>query len=431
MSELNNDIIAVVGLGYVGLPLAAEFGRQFKTIGFDLSEDKIVNYKNSIDPMGEVEKKQFQNAKFLSFTHSEKHLAEADIIIICVPTPINTAKKPDLSFLKNASSVVGKNLKEGAIVVYESTVYPGITEDVCVPIIEQNSLKKWKEGFFVGYSPERMNPGDPDRTVRDIVKVVAGDCEKTTDKLCRLYSKIVPAGIHRSDSIQTAEAAKVIENAQRDLNIAFMNELAIIFNSLKLDTSSVLRAAATKWNFLPFKPGLVGGHCIGVDPYYLLHRAQIEGYHPEIINAGRRINDAMPKFIADQAIKNMINAGVQINKSTVGILGVTFKENCNDIRNSKVFELAQELKSFGCTTILHDPLASSVECSQEYDMPTSSWETLNNCDCLVLAVPHAQYLRKEVDEILSKIKERGVLIDINFNLELNETHKKHIHFWRL
>ena len=289
---------------------------------------------------------------------------------------------------------MGKNLKKGAIVVYESTVYPGITEEVCVPIIEQNSLTKWKEGFFVGYSPERMNPGDQERTVRDIVKVVAGDCEKTTDKLCRLYSKIVPAGIHRSDSIRTAEAAKVIENAQRDLNIAFMNELAIIFDKLHLDTSAVLRAASTKWNFLPFKPGLVGGHCIGVDPYYLLHRAQIEGYHPEIINAGRRINDAMPKFIADQTIKNMINAGVQINKSKVGILGVTFKENCNDIRNSKVFELAQELKSFGCTTILHDPLASSAECSQEYDMSTSSWETLNNCDCLVLAVPHAQYLKK-------------------------------------
>lgn len=431
MSELNNDIIAVVGLGYVGLPLAVEFGKQFRTIGFDLSEDKIVKYKESIDPMGEVEKKQFQNAKLLSFTHLEKHLAEADIIIICVPTPIDTAKKPDLSFLKNASSIVGKNLKKGAIVVYESTVYPGITEEVCAPIIEQNSLTKWKEGFFVGYSPERMNPGDPERTVRDIVKVVAGDCEKTTDKLCRLYSKIVPAGIHRSDSIRTAEAAKVIENAQRDLNIAFMNELAIIFDKLQLDTSAVLRAASTKWNFLPFKPGLVGGHCIGVDPYYLLHRAQIEGYHPEIINAGRRINDAMPKFIADQTIKNMINAGVQINKSKVGILGVTFKENCNDIRNSKVFELAQELKSFGCTTILHDPLASSAECSQEYDMSTSSWETLNNCDCLVLAVPHAQYLKKEVDEIVSKIKERGVLIDINFNLELNESQKKHIHFWRL
>lgn len=431
MSELNNDIIAVVGLGYVGLPLAVEFGKQFRTIGFDLSEDKIVKYKESIDPMGEVEKKQFQNAKLLSFTHLEKHLAEADIIIICVPTPIDTAKKPDLSFLKNASSIVGKNLKKGAIVVYESTVYPGITEEVCVPIIEQNSLTKWKEGFFVGYSPERMNPGDQERTVRDIVKVVAGDCEKTTDKLCRLYSKIVPAGIHRSDSIRTAEAAKVIENAQRDLNIAFMNELAIIFDKLHLDTSAVLRAASTKWNFLPFKPGLVGGHCIGVDPYYLLHRAQIEGYHPEIINAGRRINDAMPKFIADQTIKNMINAGVQINKSKVGILGVTFKENCNDIRNSKVFELAQELKSFGCTTILHDPLASSAECSQEYDMSTSSWETLNNCDCLVLAVPHAQYLKKEVDEIVSKIKERGVLIDINFNLELNESQKKHIHFWRL
>ncbi|MDQ3259760.1 MAG: nucleotide sugar dehydrogenase, partial [Pseudomonadota bacterium] len=310
------SVVAVVGLGYVGLPLAVEFGKRIETIGFDLSEEKVARYRRFVDPTGELSSADLEAAKHLRFTTDPKALARADYIIIAVPTPIDNAHQPDFSPLIGASISVGKNMKKGAIVVYESTVYPGATEEVCIPVLEKNSGLKWMQDFHVGYSPERINPGDKEHTLTKILKIVSGDDAETLEKVAQLYESIISAGVHRASSIKVAEAAKVIENTQRDLNIALMNELALIFDRIGIDTIEVLKAAGTKWNFLPFRPGLVGGHCIGVDPYYLTHKAEMLGYIPQVILAGRRINDSMGKHIAEQTVKKMINAGSQVKGAT-------------------------------------------------------------------------------------------------------------------
>ncbi|HEX8964257.1 MAG TPA: nucleotide sugar dehydrogenase, partial [Rhodocyclaceae bacterium] len=334
-SAASNPVVGVVGLGYVGLPLAVAFGKKFRTIGYDLSETKVSAYRRHVDPTGEVATEELSAAHLLECTVDASQLAAADYIVVAVPTPVDEAHQPDLSPLVSSSATVGRHMKRGAIVVFESTVYPGATEEVCVPVLERHSGMKWKEDFHVGYSPERINPGDREHTLATIVKVVSGDDAGTLESVAALYESVVTAGVHRASSIKVAEAAKVIENTQRDLNIALMNELAIIFDRMGLDTTEVLEAAGTKWNFLKFKPGLVGGHCIGVDPYYLTHKAEMLGYHPEVILAGRRINDGMGKFVAEKTIKLMIKAGINIKGAVVNVLGLTFKEDCPDLRNSR------------------------------------------------------------------------------------------------
>src|SRR5574340_304918 len=345
---MNQPTVAVVGLGYVGLPLAVEFGKKYETIGYDLSEVKIASYKNYCDPTGEVSTEALKAAARLTVSTDPTTIAEADIIIVAVPTPVDEAHIPDFSPLVCSSITVGKYMKKGAIVVYESTVYPGATEEECIPLLEKHSGMQWKQDFHVGYSPERVNPGDKERTITKIVKVVSGDDAATLDRVAELYGSIITAGVHRASSIKVAEAAKVIENTQRDLNIALMNELALIFDRIGIDTLEVLKAAGTKWNFLPFRPGLVGGHCIGVDPYYLTHKAEMLGYHPQVILAGRRINDGIGAYVAQETVKKMIANGVQVKGAQVNVLGLTFKENCPDLRNSKVVDVIREPQSFGC-----------------------------------------------------------------------------------
>src|SRR5690242_17896518 len=353
--------VAVVGLGYVGLPLAIEFGKHCPTIGYDVSQIKISAYRSQRDPTGEVAADEFKASRNLQFTTDAAQLRAADFVIVAVPTPIDAARLPDFAPLLSASRTVGDNLKRGAIVIYESTVYPGATEEVCVPVLEQRSGLRWKQDFFVGYSPERINPGDKQHTLARITKVVSGDTTATLEAVAELYGMVVQAGVYRASSIRVAEAAKVIENTQRDLNIALMNELAIIFNRMGIDTLEVLEAAGTKWNFLPFRPGLVGGHCIGVDPYYLTHKAERTGYHPQVILAGRRINDGMGKYVAEQTVKRMIAAGSHVKGAKANVLGIAFKENCSDVRNSKVADLACELMTYGIEVHVCDPEANAEE----------------------------------------------------------------------
>jgi UDP-N-acetyl-D-galactosamine dehydrogenase len=424
--------VAVVGLGYVGLPLAVAFGKQICTIGFDISEKKIESYRIKIDPTREVASDEFDAARWLRFTSNAADLAQADIIIIAVPTPVDGAHVPDFRPLRFASEIVGRQLRKGSIVVFESTVYPGATEEVCIPLLEKHSGLRWKRDFHVGYSPERVNPGDKDRTVTKITKVVSGDDDATLETLAALYGRIIEAGIYRASSIRVAEAAKVIENTQRDLNIALMNELAIIFNRLGIDTTEVLRAAGTKWNFLQFRPGLVGGHCIGVDPYYITYKAEMVGYHPQVILAGRRINDGMATYVAGQTIKGMIQNGAAVKGSRVIVLGLTFKENCSDLRNSKVAELVRELEEFGCDVFVHDPLAEPEEALAEYEIHLSDWLNLpENADALVVAVPHVQYLELQVPELLSKLKRGGLFVDIKSAYEPQKIADAGMSLWRL
>ncbi len=405
--------IAVVGLGYVGLPLAVEFGKKYDTIGYDLSEAKIANYRNYCDPTGEVPTEELKAATRLEVTTDPSQLSRADFIVVAVPTPVDAAHIPDFSPLVGASTTVGKNMKKGAIVVYESTVYPGATEEVCIPLLEKHSGLKWKEDFHVGYSPERVNPGDKERTITKIVKVVSGDDGPTLDRVAEIYGSVITAGVHRASSIKVAEAAKVIENTQRDLNIALMNELAIIFDKIGIDTLEVLTAAGTKWNFLPFRPGLVGGHCIGVDPYYLTHKAEMLGYHPQVILAGRRINDGMAAWVAQQTVKKMINNGGTVKGAKVIVLGLTFKENCPDLRNSKVADLVRELQSFGCEVSVHDPIAAPEEAVHEYGIRLTPWHELpTEADAIVAAVSHRQYLAMPLADILAKLKAGGVFTDV-------------------
>jgi UDP-N-acetyl-D-galactosamine dehydrogenase len=425
------NVVAVVGLGYVGLPLAVEFGKKHRTLGYDLSTDKIENYKKYIDPTGEISTNELRAASHLTVTTDPTELSLADHIVVAVPTPVDIAHQPDFGPLLGASEAVGKHMKRGAIITYESTVYPGATEDVCVPILERYSGMKWKKDFHVGYSPERINPGDKEHTLTSILKVVSGDDADTLEKIAQLYETIITAGVYRASSIKVAEAAKVIENTQRDLNIALMNELALIFDKIGIDTLEVLQAAGTKWNFLPFRPGLVGGHCIGVDPYYLTHKADMIGYIPQVILAGRRINDSMAKFIAEQTVKHIIKAGFHVKGAKVNVLGLTFKENCPDLRNSKVADVIQELQAFGIDVHVHDPVADPKEARHEYGLELKTWENLPRAEAIVAAVSHRQFLARPLNEYLSKMTQNGCFIDVKSLYDQTALRDAGISVWRL
>jgi len=423
--------IAVVGLGYVGLPLAVEFGKKYRTIGFDLSKEKIESYRRFIDPTGEVSSDSLKAACLLEVGTDPSMLKEADFVVVAVPTPVDDAHQPDFSPLISSSKTVGQNLKPGAVVVYESTVYPGATEEICIPILENESGLNWKQDFFVGYSPERINPGDKERTVTKIVKVVSGDTDKTLETVKQIYGSIISAGVYAASSIKVAEAAKVIENTQRDLNIALMNELSIIFDRIGIDTIEVLQAAGTKWNFLPFRPGLVGGHCIGVDPYYLTHKAQKLGYQPEVILAGRRINDGMGKFIAEQTIKLLVREGHPIKDQPIIVLGLTFKENCPDLRNSRVIDVIKELQSYGAQVIVHDPVADPNEAKHEYGVDLVEWNHLPKVSAIVVAVNHQQYKDLPSTEFLAKLNSNGVVTDVKSMLDRSAFDEAGVSVWRL
>lgn len=425
------ETIGIVGLGYVGLPLAVEFGKKYRTIGFDLSQEKVDAYRRGIDPTGEVGPDGLKAADRLSFTTDPSALKAADFVIIAVPTPVNEAHQPDFGPLLRASELVGRNMKRGATVVYESTVYPGATEEVCIPVLERCSGLRWKQDFFVGYSPERINPGDKEHTLTRIVKVVSGDTPETLERVAEIYASVVTAGIHRVSSIKVAEAAKVIENTQRDLNIALMNELAIIFNRIGIDTLEVLEAAGTKWNFLPFRPGLVGGHCIGVDPYYLTYKAEMLGYHPQVILAGRRINDGMGKFVAEQTVKAMIQRGFSVKGSDVAVLGLTFKENVSDLRNSRVIDVIRELQSYGVAVHVHDPVARREDAMREYGVELKSWEALPRSAAIVAAVAHRQFRQRSTDDFMEKLMPNGVFVDVKGQVDAAALNARGIRVWRL
>ena len=423
--------IAVIGLGYVGLPLVVEFGKLGRTIGVDISVEKVQACQRGTDPSRELSDQQMAAAVHAEYSSEPQILAEADIIIVAVPTPVDQAHNPDFSPLIGASRTVGQYLKQGATVVYESTVYPGATEEVCIPVLEEVSGLKWQQDFYVGYSPERINPGDRKHMLTNVVKVVSGDTPQTLERVAAMYETIVEPGVHRCSSIKAAEACKVIENTQRDLNIALMNELAIIFDKIGIDTSEVLKAAGTKWNFLKFSPGLVGGHCIGVDPYYLTHKAEMLGYHPQVILAGRRINDGMGKYIAEQTIKNMIASGSYIKGARVNVLGLTFKENCADLRNSKVGDVIRELKTYGVEVFVHDPYAEQEEAMHEYGVRLFSWEELPRADAIVAAVSHQQLLDLPVEELQRKLIKGGCFIDVKACFDQPALEEAGIKVWRL
>lgn len=423
--------IAVVGLGYVGLPLAVEFGKKYRTIGFDLSQAKVEAYACHVDPTGEVPTEVLKAAHLLHCTTEPSALAEADFIVVAVPTPVDEAHQPDFTPLVKSSESVGKHLKRGATVVFESTVYPGATEEVCIPVIERHSGLKWQQDFFVGYSPERINPGDRERTLTKITKIVSGDSPATLDRVAEIYGSVITAGVYRASSIKVAEAAKVIENTQRDLNIALMNELAVIFHRLGIDTLEVLQAAGTKWNFLPFRPGLVGGHCIGVDPYYLTHKAEMLGYHPDVILAGRRTNDGMGKYVAEQAVKQMIARDLPVKGAKVVVLGMTFKENCPDLRNSKVIDVIHELQSYGIEVLVHDPIANSAECQHEYGIGLTAWDDLPQASAIIAAVSHRQYQDMGSLQVARCLVRGGVFVDVKSAYDAAALGQAGYTVWRL
>ena len=423
--------IAVVGLGYVGLPLAVEFGKKYRTIGFDVAAAKIDAYRKRHDPTGEVSHEDLESARKLEVTNNPRALREADFIIVAVPTPVDEAHNPDFRPLVGASTTVGQNLTPGATVVFESTVYPGATEEVCVPVLERESGFKWKRDFFVGYSPERINPGDKQHTLTKIVKVVAGDTPATLARVAEVYGSVVSAGVHRASSIKVAEAAKVIENTQRDLNIALVNELAIIFQRIGIDTNEVLEAAGTKWNFLPFRPGLVGGHCIGVDPYYLTYKAEMLGYHPQVILSGRKINDGMGKYVAEQTVKRMILRGFCVNRENVVVLGLTFKENVPDTRNSRVIDVVRELESFGARVFVHDPVACPKEAEHEYGIKLTKWEELPRAAAVIGAVAHKAFRERPLEELVAKLDPKGVYVDVKSQADAAALRERGIEVWRL
>ncbi|MEO7127829.1 MAG: nucleotide sugar dehydrogenase [Rhodoferax sp.] len=425
------SVVAVVGLGYVGLPLAVEFGKHFRTIGFDIAQFKVESCQRGVDPSRELTGDEMQASPHAVYTADPTLLAEADIVVVAVPTPVDEAHIPDFRPLVGASISVGRHMKKGVIVVYESTVYPGATEEVCIPVLERESGLKWKQDFFVGYSPERINPGDKQHTLTKILKIVAGDTPATLDKVAALYETIIVPGVHRASSIKTAEAAKVIENTQRDLNISLMNELSIIFDKLDIDTTEVLAAAGTKWNFLNFKPGLVGGHCIGVDPYYLTHKAAMLGYTPQVILAGRRINDGMGKFIAEQTVKHMIKSGSRINGAKVNVLGLTFKENCGDLRNSKVVDIINELKTYGVEVFVSDPRAESAEAVREYGVPLLPWDDMPRADAIVAAVAHREFIELTVKDFDQKLIKGGAFIDVKAAFDRRAIEGAGYKLWRL
>ena len=427
----SETVIAVVGLGYVGLPLAVEFGKRFPTIGFDLSERKVAAYKTFVDPTGEVSTEELKAASRLAVTTDPSRLREADFIIVAVPTPIDAAHQPDFAPLLGASETVGRNLRRGATIVFESTVYPGATEEVCVPVIEKHSGMQWRRDFFVGYSPERINPGDREHSLTRITKVVSGDTTETLERVATVYGAVVTAGVHRASSIKVAEAAKVIENTQRDLNIALMNELSLIFHKLGIDTMEVLEAAGTKWNFLPFRPGLVGGHCIGVDPYYLTYKADMLGYHPQVILAGRRINDGMGKYVAEQTVKQLIQSGNHVNGANVNVLGLTFKEDCPDLRNSRVIDVIRELASYGVNVHVHDPVADPAEAREEYGVELREWERLPRADAIVAAVAHREFRKRPPGDFAEKLLPNGLFVDVKSQMDPEALRALGLRVWRL
>lgn len=430
--EINK--IAVVGMGYVGLPLAITFSEQeFNVIGFDINEEKISKYINGEDPTNEVGDERIKNSKNIEFTSDETKLREANFIIVAVPTPVLENKMPDLKPLEGASKTVGRNLSEGTIVVYESTVYPGATEEVCMPILEKESGMVCGKDFKIGYSPERINPADKDNTLRTITKITSGIDKESSDIIAQVYGEIITAGIHRASSIKVAEAAKVIENSQRDINIAFVNELSLIFDRIGIDTMEVLEAAGTKWNFIPYKPGLVGGHCIGIDPYYLANKASELGYHAQVILSGRRINDGMAKFIAEKTIKKLINNSIRVKGADILVMGLTFKENCPDLRNSKINDVITELKEYGANVHVIDPIAPKEEAKREYGIILEDENCIKNMDAVVVAVGHKEYREMEIEKLrkyFNPVYSKPLLIDVKsiFNREKAE---KEYDYWRL
>lgn len=425
------SVVAVLGLGYVGLPLVIEFGKLGRTIGFDIVPDKVAKCSAGTDPSREIPDSEMALAVHAEYTSEPSKLAEADCIIVAVPTPVDQAHIPDFGPLLGASRAIGPHLKRGSTVIFESTVYPGATEEVCIPELERTSGLQWRQDFFVGYSPERINPGDREHMLTNVVKVVSGDSPATLERVAALYERIVKPGVYRASSIKTAEACKVIENTQRDLNIALMNELAIIFDKVGIDTSEVLEAAGTKWNFLKFRPGLVGGHCIGVDPYYLTHKAEMLGYHPQVILAGRRINDGMGKFIAEQTVKQMIASGSYIKGGKVNVLGLTFKENCADLRNSKVVDIIDELKSYGVDVFVHDPNADADEAMREYGVRLVDWEDLPRADAIVAAVAHRSYQLLAMEDLTRKLVKGGCFIDVKASFDAAALGAQGLRVWRL
>lgn len=436
--------ISLVGLGYVGLPIAVSFAKKVDVIGFDINQNKIDLYRNGIDPTKEVGNEGVANST-VEFTSDETRLREALFHIVAVPTPVNTHKTPDLSYLASASSTLGRNLTKGSIVVYESTVYPGLTEEFCIPVLERESGLKCGLDFKIGYSPERINPGDKHHRLETIIKIVSGMDQETLETIAKVYELVVEAGVYKAPSIKVAEAAKVIENSQRDINVAFMNELAVIFNKMDIDTKEVLQAAGTKWNFLSFTPGLVGGHCIGVDPYYLTYKAEEMGYHSQIILAGRKINDNMGKYIAENTIKMMIKANKQINGSKAAVFGITFKENCPDIRNTKVIDIVKELLEYGMQVYVVDPVADKKSLFAEYQFSVSDMNDIKDMDVIIFAVPHEQFKSIHWENIESMYKEavktspeapdkacnKYVLIDVKGMLDRIEAEDRGYMYWRL
>ena len=424
--------IAVIGLGYVGLPIAVEFGKIFNVVGFDLKLERIEQLRTGIDLTGEISVEELGKASYLRFTQNPEELASAEIFIVTVPTPVDLAHRPDLQPLIRASTMIGRCLKKGDLVIYESTVYPGCTEEVCVPILEKMSGLQFNIDFTCGYSPERINPGDKINTLTNIKKVTSGSTAEAAKEVDALYSQIIVAGTFLASSIKVAEAAKAIENTQRDLNIALMNELALIFDRFGIDTLEVLQAAGTKWNFLPFRPGLVGGHCIGVDPYYLTYKAEMSGYHPQVILAGRRINDGMAAWIGQQTVKQMIQNSIPVKGAKVIVLGLTFKEDCPDLRNSKVVDLIKELQSFGCDVIVHDPMAQSDEAEKEYGIQLTPWDDLPTAaDVIIAAVAHRNYVEMPLPTILGKLRKGGVFTDVKSAFNPTEIRENGAILWRI
>lgn len=424
--------IGIVGLGYVGLPVAVEFGMSKQVVGFDINESRLNELKNGLDQTNEVESGYLKKSEVI-YTNEISKLSECDFIIVAVPTPVDDSKKPDLTPLLKASETVGKALKKGTIVVYESTVYPGATEEECVPVLEKMSGLKSGEDFFVGYSPERINPGDKVHTFKSIIKVVSGQTPEVLEIVAEVYESVVEAGVHRAPSIKVAEAAKVIENSQRDINIAFMNELSIIFNKMNIETKDVLEAASTKWNFLNFSPGLVGGHCIGVDPYYLTHKAEQLGYRSQIILSGRRINDDMGKYVVENLVKKLIQQDVPVKDAKVGILGFTFKENCPDTRNTKVIDIVEELKEYGINPLISDPVADQSEAEHEYGISFVDLNYLKELDALIVAVSHDEFKclnSKQLKEMYAN-ENKTILIDIKSTIPSQVTKEMSGIVWSL
>ncbi len=425
--------LSLVGLGYVGMPIAVAFARKIKVVGFDLNAAKIDLYKSGVDPTNEVGDDVIKNTT-VEFTADPTKLREAKFHIVAVPTPVNDDHTPDLTPVEGASRILGQNLTKGSIVVFESTVYPGVTEDICVPILEKESGLKCGVDFKIGYSPERINPGDKVHRLETITKIVSGMDEETLNEVAHIYELVVEAGVYRAESIKVAEAAKVIENSQRDINIAFMNELSIIFNKMGIDTKSVLSAAGTKWNFLKFQPGLVGGHCIGVDPYYLTYKAEQLGYHSQIILSGRRINDDMGKYVAENLVKNLIKADIPVKSAKVAILGFTFKENCPDTRNTKVIDIYKELQEYGITPMVVDPAADAAEANRLYGITFNTMEDIKEMDAVIVAVSHKQFLtldKEKISSLYSKAHAKKVLVDIKGIFDRKEYSTEDYIYWRL